>query len=725
MHHLTFFLIFFLLILQVRFAEAGDEAKTQDDENPVYRMEDVVVTAPGPEDEIIDGPASLTIITREDIEKTAARDIDDLLKHMAGVQVLQPWGIFGPDSKTSMRGFSQSRTTVFLKDGLPLNRVICGGAKSDEFSLEMVEKIMLARGMSASVGGVSAMAGIINIEGKVPGDKTEAYVKARYGTYNTRSGDVSFSTRLTDKWGFLFGYHHFDTDGYPSWSSQWVDEKIEEWSQLDHKGQNTITGFLEAINDNQIRKTDALTGRLVFTPAESTTLSLESSYWSNNVHNSMKDNDNYQKRHRTTMTLKYQDHIDFNAGFSYLKEDFSFNRPITPKPDSFNLADSRYYYRVRGQESRIPLVDYAGAANVSLFLGNRHRLMLAANLRYGTIANEIKSREAAVNALRKSDVMQGKQISGGVTALDEITFGKIDLTLSVEYERIRFFDTFYEDKSILEEYEERFDEQINPKLGVLYHLNKSLSFRGSISRSSNFPTLMNLFGIFEQPPGRERIGNPLLKTENAIGYEAGLEYRRSEKIMFGMTAYYNGLYDWIESTEARADLPDQDLKENTVLWQNVDRAMTAGLETEVRWSPFKGLQLFVNYAYTKTRIDRFDEASVRYKYFIRTTTHNKEKEGNQLSGQPLHSANAGLFYRHPHLADLSVSWHFMGERYYDVENTLLLESYISVDLKLSRSFGRYIQTSVTVNNLFDAQWQDDDQHRPPGRMVWLGVKAGF
>jgi outer membrane receptor protein involved in Fe transport len=236
---------------------------------------------------------------------------------------------------------------------------------------------------------------------------------------------------------------------------------------------------------------------------------------------------------------------------------------------------------------------------------------------------------------------------------------------------------------------------------------------------------MSLFGIFEQPPGRERIGNPLLDTEVAVGYEVGAEYRPADTIMFGLTGFYNDLRDWIESTEARADLPDQDLKENAVIWQNVDRAMTAGVEVEARWQPTQTLGLFANYTYTRTRIDRFDEAEIRYKYYTRTTTHNKEKEGNELSGQPRHGANAGLSYRHPFWGDLSATVRYVGERYYDVENTLVLDPYVTVDLKITRSFGRHVKASLTITNLFDEVWEDDDRHQSPGRMIMAGVKLGF
>ena len=698
-----------------------------EDETRPYRLEDVVVTAPTGED-TMDLPASTTVITRTQIEQLPAREIDDVLKHAAGVQLWQPWGIFGPDSRPTLRGFSQSRATLFMKDGMPMNRVICGGAKTNEFPLEMVEEIMIGRGMNASVMGTSAMAGVINIEGKTPGEKTEAQIKGTYGTYNTSSIDGGISFRLTPKLGLLAGYHHFDTDGYQSWSDDWVASKIEEWSQLDAKGENTVANFKEAIKDKQIRTSEASSGRLVFSPngvSGKTHFSLDASSWNNDVHNSMRFSDNFQDRFRTALTLKHNGKIDVRAGISYLDEEFSFERPFTPTPSSFNLADSRYYYRVKGQESRIPLKDYAASANLAFSFGRYQRLVMAGHLRFGTIENEIHSLNPDTGKMRKSDLMQGKQITGEATLRDEITFDRLTLSLGLQYQWMRVYDAFYEDTSILEEYDDRTDDRFNPKFGLVYRLSETMVLRGSVARSSNSPSLMSMFGIFEQPPGRERIGNPLLETESAFGYEAGLEIRPSKHFMFGLTGFYNDLYEWIESTEARADLPDQDLKENAVLWQNVDRATTAGMEIETNWMPREGLKLFANYTYTHTRVDQFEENEIRYKYHTATTTHNKEKEGNQLAGQPRHSANAGFVCSIPRWVDVSVTARYVGERYYDVENTVELDAYTTVDLKLSRSFGRHVKASFSVNNLFDETWQDDEQHVPPGRMVFAGMKISY
>ena len=720
-------LLLCLLLSPSPSSNAGDDPPKEPQE--AYRMKDTVVTADKIADETMEAPAGTTVITRLQIEQSPATELDDLLKHTVGMQLWQPWGPFGPDSKLTMRGFSQSRATVLLKDGMPVNRVLCGGAKTNEFPLEMIERIMIGRGMNASAMGTSAMAGVINIEGKTPGDKTQGHVKGAYGTYNTWSGDAFLSARLTPQWGLLAAYHHFDTDGYHSWSDEWVASKTEEWSQLDQRGQNTIANFNSAIADEkQTRTTDSATGRLVFTPSAAsgkTAISLDASYWDNAVHNSMLFNDNYQERLRMALTLKHSGKIETNAGISYLKEDFSFVRPFTPTPASFNLADSRHYYLVKGQESTIPLVDYAGSANVAFTLGRHQRLTIAAHSRFGTIENEIKTRDPNSGEMLKSDLMEGKQMGAEVSLTDEIAFERWSLSLGGRYQWIRFYDTFYEDTSILEAYESRTDGQFNPKVGVIYKLCETTTLRGSVGRSSNFPTLMSLFGIFEQPPGRERIGNPLLDTEVAVGYEVGAECRPADTITLGVTGFYNDLHGWIESTEARADLPDLDLKENAVIWQNVDRAMTAGVEIEARWRPAKSLGLFANYTYTRTRIDRFDEAGIRYKYFTRTTTHNNEKEGNELSGQPRHSANMGLSCSHPFWGDASATVRYVGERYYDVENTLQLDPFVTVDLKIARSFGRHIKASLTISNLFDEAWQDDDRHRPPGRMIMAGVKLGF
>lgn len=94
--------------------------------DPVFDLEQVVVAATKSEKKIKDIPASVTVITAEELEKANVKTLDDALQYVPGVYIKGQRGMKA--TKISIRGFSQNRVLV-LMDGLPLNNGYTGGAQ--------------------------------------------------------------------------------------------------------------------------------------------------------------------------------------------------------------------------------------------------------------------------------------------------------------------------------------------------------------------------------------------------------------------------------------------------------------------------------------------------------------------------------------------------------------------------------------------------------------------
>jgi outer membrane cobalamin receptor len=86
-------------------------------------LEKTVVTATRTETPVENLPVSVTIITKDDIEKIHAKTVDDVLNKVAGVLIKRNKGLSNTGSHTtiSMRGTSSSSRVLVLKDGIPLN----------------------------------------------------------------------------------------------------------------------------------------------------------------------------------------------------------------------------------------------------------------------------------------------------------------------------------------------------------------------------------------------------------------------------------------------------------------------------------------------------------------------------------------------------------------------------------------------------------------------------
>ncbi len=139
-------------------------AETQTNKDAV-QLDKIVVTASGFEQDIKKAAASISVLTQEQINKKAYRDITDALKDVPGVVVTGG----GSSSDISIRGMG-SAYTVIMVDGKKLNSRSVR-PNSDNSGIEQgwlpnigaIERIEVIRGPMSGLYGSDAMGGVINI----------------------------------------------------------------------------------------------------------------------------------------------------------------------------------------------------------------------------------------------------------------------------------------------------------------------------------------------------------------------------------------------------------------------------------------------------------------------------------------------------------------------------------------------------------------------------------
>lgn len=98
---------------------------------PATHREEVVVTATRLEQLVKDVPAAVTIVTREDIRRSGATTVDEVLRMVAGFSQLRQASSHASHPTTrsaavrGLGGSTNSRTLVLL-DGVPLNEPFAG-----------------------------------------------------------------------------------------------------------------------------------------------------------------------------------------------------------------------------------------------------------------------------------------------------------------------------------------------------------------------------------------------------------------------------------------------------------------------------------------------------------------------------------------------------------------------------------------------------------------------
>ncbi|MFC5079264.1 Vitamin B12 transporter BtuB precursor [Vibrio thalassae] len=105
--------------------------------------------------------ASIDVVTRDDIERTQAKSLTDIVRYLPGVQVSQNGGR-GQSTSLFLRGTESAHTLVLL-DGVRVNSATAGGFDLSSIPAVIIERVELIRGPRAAVYGADAIGGVLNI----------------------------------------------------------------------------------------------------------------------------------------------------------------------------------------------------------------------------------------------------------------------------------------------------------------------------------------------------------------------------------------------------------------------------------------------------------------------------------------------------------------------------------------------------------------------------------
>jgi iron complex outermembrane receptor protein len=175
-----------------------------------------VVTASRSAQSPLDAPNSTTIITRQDIWLSGITRIPELLRRVAGMDVMQ---ITGGDANVSVRGLNSrlSNKLMVLINGGALKNDLLGSTFWEMFPVDVdqIERIEVVRGPGSSLYGADAFAGVVNIITFAPGAGSSGG-RGGLGDRGQAYGSVWASQRVGD---FAFrastGYTR-----YPRWTRE-------------------------------------------------------------------------------------------------------------------------------------------------------------------------------------------------------------------------------------------------------------------------------------------------------------------------------------------------------------------------------------------------------------------------------------------------------------------------------------------------------------------------
>lgn len=187
-------------------AQAQDTATTA--------MDEVVITPTRFSKKVAETGKVVSVISKTQLERSAGKDLAQLLNEQAGVVISGAGSNPGKDKAIYLRG-ALGKYTVILLDGIPVTDPSGVGGALDLrlLPIDMIERVEILKGSQSTLYGSDAIAGVINIITKKSGNKTiGGYGTASYGHYNTFKGNAGVNGH-TKNIDYNIGYTHFTTDG--------------------------------------------------------------------------------------------------------------------------------------------------------------------------------------------------------------------------------------------------------------------------------------------------------------------------------------------------------------------------------------------------------------------------------------------------------------------------------------------------------------------------------
>lgn len=557
--HYAFLFSFLLTITQ--------STEAEEDFLSVYGDADLISIATGSETPISKAPSVATVITEEDIWRTGASDLDDVLEMTPGLHVSRSHVGFAPIY--SIRGIFTERNqhVLLLINGIPMTSVHFGNRNNTWGGMPVhnIKRVEIIRGPGSALYGADAFSGVINVVTKKHDDIVDQ-VGTRVGSFDSQQlwmlkkgslGELksAFSAEVaqTDGHKELIKSDMFGARG----NTQTEKEMADIHWDLTYGGWNLHLGYQGRYNLG--------TGAGVGTTLDE--------FGEFNGHRAMAD-----------LNYAYtspEDIWEFTSQLSYVDmEDSSFVMILPPGgPFPFGALASPEVFE-RHYRFNFGIV-YQGFAN--------HRLRFGGGVQIDDMhkIREKKNFDAALAPLASFQDVQNVPslvfIKPGSRRVyfffmqDEWALAQNwDLTAGVRFD-------FYSD----------FGRTVNPRLALVWNPTDKLTVKGLFGRAFRAPSF-----------SEQRIqNNPILQGDSSLDPETiattelAFHYQISEKLDSSLNIYRYKMKDLLRFV--------LDPGVGKQVAQNTDEQKGYGLESEVHWQAMSDLDIYFNYAFQDSR----DEAT--------------------------------------------------------------------------------------------------------------------
>jgi vitamin B12 transporter len=170
---------------------------------------EIIVTASAQPESVEETPASVTVITREEIEARAVRDVADVLREVPGITISRT-GSPGKFTSIFIRGGS-SKQALVLWNGVEMNNPYFSGYNFGQMSTSGVERVEVVRGPFSALYGSEAVSGVVQI--LTEPRKSGATADVQVGEHGLINGSLS-GAFAGDRWNANGSVERREDDGF-------------------------------------------------------------------------------------------------------------------------------------------------------------------------------------------------------------------------------------------------------------------------------------------------------------------------------------------------------------------------------------------------------------------------------------------------------------------------------------------------------------------------------
>jgi len=589
-------------------AVAASPAQAQDDDGLYWaeRRGAITVTAtrtPTNADEV---PATVTVITNEDIADQLATDIKDLVRFEPGVTVPRSPARFGAALGATgragnegfvIRGIGGNRTQI-LVDGIRVPDGFSFGAQAagrgDYVDLGLVKSVEILRGPASALYGSDGLAGVVSFTLSDPEDfltgdaPVGGLLRAGYSSDDNEFSETAIAAGRHGALSLMLAYTRRD------------------FEELDNKGTNegTPTPGARTLPNPQDGNSDAVLGRLVFKPGGGHTIRLTGEYTDTLLltdvlsgrSTSVLDLYGRDTGHRTRFAADWSwegegviEHAQLGAYWQDAEDrQFTFE-DRNPAADRTRI--NTFENRVYGASAEARSAFATGPLEHRLVFGGDVSVTRQKGLRDGTVPPFGET--FPTRAFPVTDFTLG-----GVFVGDEITIanGVVTLFPAVRFDAYKLDAT---DDPLLPAFTgaDQSDSHISPKVGVVVKASDAIRLYANYATGFKAPEPSQMNQFFENLAfGYTSLPNPDLGPERSESWEAGVRFTRGG-LRLSATAFRASYEDFISQEVVSGSFTPAD----PAVYQfvNIGEVEIEGLEGKAEFETRSGITARFAAAYAK------------------------------------------------------------------------------------------------------------------------------